>query len=96
MLGVEVLKELYNIVVSRVNEKPEGSYTAYLASRGREYVARKIGEEAIEVVISSLTGSKDEVIYEVSDLLYHLIVLMVLNDITLDEVLSELKRRMKS
>ncbi len=92
---MDVLNELYEVILSRIKEGPEGSYTAYLASKGREYVARKVGEEALEVIIASLTASKQEVINEVADLIYHLMVLMALNNVTLDEVLYELRRRRK-
>lgn len=92
---MDVLNELYEVILSRIKEGPEGSYTAYLASKGKEYVARKVGEEALEVIIASLTASKQEVINEVADLIYHLMVLMALNNVTLDEVLYELRRRRK-
>jgi len=90
---MDVLKELYNVVVDRISRKPQGSYTAYLASMGKVYVARKLGEESLEVIIASLTESKDRLVSEAVDLLYHLIVLLALNDVSIDEVYEEILRR---
>jgi phosphoribosyl-ATP pyrophosphohydrolase len=92
---MDVLKELYNVVVDRIGKKPQGSYTAYLASMGKAYVARKVGEESLEVIIASLTESKDRLVSEAVDLLYHLIVLLVLNNVSIDEVYEEILRRRK-
>lgn len=92
---MDLLKELYEVIADRIARKPPESYTAYIAGRGNTYVTRKFGEEALEVVIASLSESKDRLIYEAADLLYHLLVLLALSGVTLDEVYEELRRRRK-
>jgi phosphoribosyl-ATP pyrophosphohydrolase len=91
----EVMDQLYRIIDSRLKEMPEGSYTASLAKRGKGYVARKVGEEAVEVVVASLTEGTERVISETADLIYHLLVLMALEGVKPEEVYEELRRRMK-
>jgi len=87
------LQELYEVVKDRVEKKPPGSYTALLASSGLGAVLKKVGEEATEVVVAASLGSKKELVEEVADLLYHLIVLLAFKEVTLSEVIEELKRR---
>ncbi len=88
-----ILGELYNIILDRIDKKTSGSYTVQLVERGKEYIARKIGEEAIEVVIASLTESRERIVSEIADLIYHTMVLMAVNNITLDDICKELERR---
>ncbi|MEM1683260.1 MAG: phosphoribosyl-ATP diphosphatase [Ignisphaera sp.] len=90
-----VLAELYSIIVDRIEKKPTNSYTVQLVSKGIEYVARKFGEESIEVIVAALTESRERFISEVADLLYHLLVLMVLKNITPEDIAKELLRRRK-
>ena len=68
---------LYSLLQQRDKERPSGSYTTYLFEKGLEKILKKVGEESTEVVIGSMKGSRDEAIYEISDLTYHLLVLMV-------------------
>jgi len=91
----EVLKELYQIVEERKRELPENSYTASLFRKGEDRILQKVGEEAIETILALKSGNKEEAIYEVSDLLYHLMVALVDKDISLDEIAEELNRRMR-
>jgi phosphoribosyl-ATP pyrophosphohydrolase len=91
----ETLEELYNVILDRIIRMPEGSYTASIVKRGKPYIARKVGEEATEVVVASLSESKERTISEIADLLYHILVLMAVEDIKPSDVYSELKRRMK-
>lgn len=88
-----ILYELYGVIEDRRENPIEGSYTNYLFSEGIDKILKKVGEEATEVVIASKNDSKEEVIYEVSDLIYHLTVLLVNQDITLDDIFEELKTR---
>lgn len=88
-----ILYELYGVIEDRRKNPIEGSYTNYLFSEGIDKILKKVGEEATEVVIASKNDSKEEVIYEVSDLIYHLTVLLVNQDITLDDIFEELKTR---
>ncbi len=91
----EVLKELYRVIEKRKEELPEGSYTASLFKAGEDRILQKVGEEAIETILALKSGSEEEAVYEVSDLLYHLTVALVSRGITYDEVAKELERRMK-
>lgn len=89
-----VIDELYGIILDRIRKRPSNSYTASLIDRGREYIARKVGEEAVEAVVASLTESRDRFVSEVADLVYHLLVLMAVNNVTPDDLYRELRRRM--
>ncbi|HAA64039.1 MAG TPA: phosphoribosyl-ATP diphosphatase [Thermoanaerobacter sp.] len=90
---MEILKMLYERVKDRKTNPAEGSYTNYLFEKGIDKILKKIGEETTEVVIASKNDSKEEIVYEVSDLLYHLIVLLVDKGIKLEDVYGELGRR---
>lgn len=89
----EILNELYKVVNDRKNNPKEGSYTCYLFDKGLDKILKKIGEEASETIIAAKNDSKDQIIYEVSDLLYHLVVLLVEKEITLEQIEEELKNR---
>jgi len=91
----EILEKLYQIVEERKRELPEGSYTAELFKRGEDRILQKVGEEAIEAILALKSNRKGEAVYEVADLLYHLIVALVDKGISLEEVAKELQRRMK-
>ena len=87
------LDTLYRIVTDRkINRKP-GSYTTYLFDKGTDKILKKIGEESTEVVIASKAGDKAETIYEISDLVYHLMVLMAEMGISPEDVRQELASR---
>lgn len=90
-----VLQELYGVLMQRKVDMPEGSYTTRLLAEGRGKICAKISEEAGEVVAAALGEGRDRVIYETSDLLYHLLVLLIDEDITLEEVAGELASRRK-
>lgn len=86
---------LYETVLDRKMNPEEGSYTAYLFNKGQEKILKKVGEECTEVIIASCSQQKQDVINELGDLYYHLMVLMVEKGITLDEVCDELAKRSK-
>lgn len=90
-----MLSELYNIILDRMKEELPGSYTVQLVKRGKVYIARKVGEEALEVILASLTETRERTINEIADLIYHLMVLMAVNNISLDDICNELARRRK-
>jgi phosphoribosyl-ATP pyrophosphohydrolase len=90
-----VLDRLYATIQERKQNAPPGSYTASLFAQGRARIAQKVGEEAIEVVVASVQGQDDRVVYESADLLYHLLVLLAEHGIAPQAVYSELERRMK-
>ena len=87
------LEVLYETILERKKTGEEGSYTSYLFNKGLEKILKKVGEECTEVVIASLSQEKEDQVNEISDLLYHLMVLMVEKGITLDEVNAELEKR---
>ncbi|MBE3593115.1 MAG: bifunctional phosphoribosyl-AMP cyclohydrolase/phosphoribosyl-ATP diphosphatase HisIE [Thermoanaerobacter sp.] len=91
--GIEILNKLYERIKGRKINPVEGSYTNYLFEKGIDKILKKVGEEATEVVIASKNDSKDEIVYEVSDLIYHLMVLLVEKNITLNDIYNELERR---
>lgn len=91
-----LLKELYELVETRKNEDVANSYTVSLFKKGRARIAQKVGEEAVETVIAAMKDDKKELVNEVSDLLFHLFVLLADSGVSLDEVITELQmRRMK-
>lgn len=89
----KILDEVFAVIHDRQENPKEGSYTNYLFDKGVDKICKKIGEEASEVIIAAKNGDKEEVTYEVSDLFYHLCVLLVEQGITLDDVHDELKKR---
>lgn len=93
--GPGILYELYNVIVDRRAKLPEGSYTTYLFTKGLDKILKKVGEENAEVIIAAKNRSKEEVVYETSDLLYHLLVLLVEQGVQLDDIFAELNSRHK-
>ena len=89
----DMLRELYAVALDRKNNPKEGSYTNYLLNKGMDKILKKLGEESSEIIIASKNESKEEIVYETGDFLYHLIVLLVERGITLDDVFEELKNR---
>jgi phosphoribosyl-ATP pyrophosphohydrolase len=89
----DAMKNLYETVLSRKAEKQEGSYTCYLFEKGLDKILKKCGEECSEVIIAAKNGDNKETVLEISDLLYHLMVLMVEEGISLEEVEAELQKR---
>ncbi|MCI8342416.1 MAG: phosphoribosyl-ATP diphosphatase [Firmicutes bacterium] len=88
-----VLYDLYEIIKDRKTNPKDGSYTNYLFDKGIDKILKKIGEESAETIIAAKNNDKNETVYEMCDLLYHMSVLMADMDITWDDVLSELARR---
>ena len=84
---------LYDLLVGRKQDKPEGSYTTYLFEKGLDKILKKVGEECTEVIIAAKDDDKPETIYEIADLAYHVMVLMVENGISLEEIHRELASR---
>lgn len=87
------LDGLYRLLLSRKAERPAGSYTTYLFDKGREKILKKVGEECTEVVIGAMKGSREETVFEVSDLAYHVLVLMAEMGITPEDIRAELASR---
>ena len=86
-------ENLYKMLVGRKIEKKEGSYTTYLFEKGIDKILKKVGEECTEVIIAAKGGDKEETVFEIADLLYHITVMMIEQGITIDEVTAELAKR---
>ena len=93
--GVEFFDYLQKFIQRRFQEMPEGSYTTSLFKKGINRMAQKVGEEAVETVIEATNGTDDRLVYEASDLLYHLIVLLTSKGLSLDDLSVELQKRHK-
>lgn len=87
------LTELQDFINKRKEEMPEGSYTTKLFKDGVNKIAQKVGEEALETVIEATNGNSDHLIYEASDLLYHLLVLLTDKGLRIEDVAAELQKR---
>ena len=87
------LNSLMKLIEGRKTEKKEGSYTTYLFEKGIDKILKKVGEESTEVIIAGKAQDKKETVYEIADLAYHLLVLMVEMGISCDDILDELASR---
>lgn len=87
------LEGLYQLLQSRKKELPEGSYTTYLFQKGLDKILKKVGEESTEVIIAGKAQDKAETVYEIADLAYHVLVLMVELGISVEDIRSELASR---
>ncbi|MGM9653209.1 MAG: bifunctional phosphoribosyl-AMP cyclohydrolase/phosphoribosyl-ATP diphosphatase HisIE [Eubacteriales bacterium] len=88
--SLDVLTEL---IRGRKDEKKEGSYTSYLFEKGIDKILKKVGEESTEVIIAGKAGDKKETVYEIADLVYHVLVLMIEMGISTDDIMAELASR---
>lgn len=89
----DALQQLYTVVSNRRNNPKEKSYTCYLFEEGLDKILKKVGEECSETIIAAKNGIKEDTVGEISDLLYHLTVMMVQRGISLEAVMEELDRR---
>ena len=87
------LEALMKVIEGRKTERKEGSYTTYLFDKGIDKILKKVGEECTEVIIAGKANDKAETIYEISDLVYHVMVLMIEMGISLDDIRNELASR---
>jgi len=92
---IDVLNDLYILIKNRKKNPIEGSYTNYLFEKGLDKILKKVGEETSEVIIGAKNKNKEELICEISDLVYHLLVLMVNERVTVENIKSELEKRSK-
>ena len=90
---MDILKELYDTVEARKAEKAEGSYTCYLFEKGIDKILKKCGEENAEMIIAAKNNDPDEIANEVSDLLFHILVMMQERGVPLEAVLDILAKR---
>ncbi len=84
---------LYGLLEGRKKDLPEGSYTTYLFQKGLDKILKKVGEESTEVIIAGKAGDKAETVYEIADLMYHVMVLMVEMGISVEDIRAELASR---
>ncbi|MDO5707495.1 MAG: bifunctional phosphoribosyl-AMP cyclohydrolase/phosphoribosyl-ATP diphosphatase HisIE [Andreesenia angusta] len=89
----KILEKLYNLIENRKDNPKAGSYTNYLFNEGIDKILKKVGEENAEVIIGAKNNSKEEVIYETSDMIYHMLVLLVEMGIKIEDIKYELEKR---
>jgi phosphoribosyl-AMP cyclohydrolase / phosphoribosyl-ATP pyrophosphohydrolase len=87
------LETLETVIARRIDEAPEGSYTARLAAQGTLKVAQKVGEEGVELALAAAAQDKGRVVAEAADLIYHLLLLLRLRELRLADVVAELETR---
>lgn len=90
---MDLIKNEYDVILERKEEKAEGSYTAYLFEQGLDKILKKVGEECTETVIAAKNNNNTETVYEITDLLYHVLVMMALQGITPEDIEAELAKR---
>ena len=90
---MDAISSLYEVVMDRKANPQEGSYTCYLFEKGLDKILKKVGEECTEVIIAAKADDKKETVYEISDLVYHLMVLMIEMGISLEDIHKELASR---
>ena len=91
----DILRDLYVLIQDRKENPVEGSYTNYLFEKGIDKILKKVGEEAAEVIIGAKNLDRAEITYEVSDLVYHILVLLVETGVSIEDIKSELAKRHK-
>jgi phosphoribosyl-AMP cyclohydrolase / phosphoribosyl-ATP pyrophosphohydrolase len=90
------IQQLYDLIATRKETRPEGSYTTKLFSEGIDKIVKKLGEEAVETVIAAKNDSSQRIVEETTDLLYHLLVTLVEKGVTLEDIREELQKRQKT
>ena len=93
MSSIEFIANLERIIEQRLDGSTEGSYTASLAAAGHKRVAQKVGEEAVELALAAMDGDRAEILNEASDLVYHLLVLLRIRNLSLADVAATLEQR---
>jgi len=90
---MDTLARMEQVIGERLSASPDASYVAKLHARGLPVIARKLGEEAVEAITAALAGTRDELVGEAADVLFHLLVLLAEKGVALRDVLAELERR---
>jgi phosphoribosyl-ATP pyrophosphohydrolase/phosphoribosyl-AMP cyclohydrolase len=91
--GLQFLDSLEGLLENRIAERPEGSYTTRLLSEGTRRIAQKVGEEGLEVALAAVSQSDEELLGEAADLIFHLMLLLKVRQLSLPQVVDELRRR---
>jgi phosphoribosyl-ATP pyrophosphohydrolase len=92
-MNEHILDQLTAVIESRKQADPDSSYVSKLFHKGMDHILKKVGEEAAETLIAGKGGDRDQIVYESADLLFHLMVMLSANDLSLEVVLAELQRR---
>lgn len=94
---LSILNEIYEVILDRKNNPSEESYVSSLLThrKGIDKILEKVGEESIETILAVKGGKKEEIVYETSDLLFHLMVMFVSAGVSLEDIAEELKKRRK-
>ena len=90
-----ILDDLRSVILDRKHNPREGSYVSSLLAKGRDEILKKIGEEAIEVIVASKGGNKERVVYELADLWFHCMVLMPEHGLSHEDIFRELEKRFR-
>lgn len=90
---MDYIKNEYKTILDRKEAKEEGSYTCYLFEKGIDKILKKVGEECTEMVIAAKNNDKEETVYEITDLIYHTLVMMANQGITPEDIEAELEKR---
>lgn len=90
---MDYIRNDYETILARKEAKEEGSYTCYLFEQGLDKILKKVGEESTEMVIAAKNGDKDETVGEICDLIYHTLVMMVNENITIEDVEAVMQKR---
>lgn len=90
---MDYIRNDYKTILARKQAKEEGSYTCYLFEQGLDKILKKVGEESTEMVIAAKNGDKDETVGEICDLIYHTLVMMVNENITIEDVEAVMQKR---
>lgn len=90
---MDLIKREYQTILDRKADNQEGSYTCYLFDKGIDKILKKVGEECTEMVIAAKNNDKDETVYEITDLIYHTLVMMANQGITPEDIEAELEKR---
>lgn len=88
-----IIEKLYEVIMERKKTPREDSYTCRLFKKGKDEILKKVGEEAVEVILASKGQGKEQLVYELSDLIYHMLVLMAEEGVTVEDVYEELEGR---
>lgn len=89
---MDLIKREYQTILDRKADNQEGSYTCYLFDKGIDKILKKVGEECTEMVIAAKNNDKDETVYEITDLIYHTLVMMANQGITPEDIEAELEK----
>ena len=90
---MDYIKNEYQTILDRKADQQEGSYTCYLFEKGIDKILKKVGEECTEMVIAAKNNDKEETVYEITDLIYHTLVMMANQGITPEDIAAELEKR---